>query len=104
MKVFCGSRQASGVEREGEPGEDPDLANADGYCDKCGAELVDEELITDQHDTIEKLVRELTVQDPWVEHKMDRIARLILEDAFASAKKRLGEPPSKRQPAGIDGI
>ena len=39
------------IEPEGEPGEDPELANFDGYCDECGAELVDEELITDQHET-----------------------------------------------------
>ena len=39
------------IEPEGELGEDPEHANFDGYCDECGVELVDEELITDQHET-----------------------------------------------------
>ena len=39
------------IEPEGELGEDPELANYDGYCEECGAELVDDELITDQHET-----------------------------------------------------
>ncbi len=48
---------------------------------------------SDENDTIERLIRELTAQDPWLAHRRDRVARLILErlDSFVRAKDLMTE-------------
>lgn len=43
--------EASGIELADDDEYEDDYDNYDGYCDECGAELVDDELITDQHET-----------------------------------------------------